>query len=193
MLKTKKSVAATAITTVGVAGALLGSIAAQADANPSTSYAVNSDGKTFGSASLASSYENEPDMILVQATNGKEGFVKKEDLHAAEGMASTPSEAVAMQVDREQRIERVLDSELDALMSEGSISEQTADGFTAQVDRALSTDGLADASDIEQLLATLVDNPDLERAYHDALSSVETCIPVYDADGTTVIGEFSVG
>ena len=65
-------------------------------------YSKNSIGLSYGSALSAVSPENEPDLILVVATNGLEGYVYKSDLDAANGNEvaksfSSPEQAVRWQ------------------------------------------------------------------------------------------------
>lgn len=63
-------------------------------------YPVNTDGLTYGSALDAISPDTEPDLILVEATNGKEGYVKKTQLDLANGSAenfNSPAAALAWQ------------------------------------------------------------------------------------------------
>jgi hypothetical protein len=62
-----------------------------AEPKPDPSYAKNSKGQTFGSAAEATSPEAEPELILVVATNGKEGYVLKSDLDAANGQTASES------------------------------------------------------------------------------------------------------
>jgi hypothetical protein len=50
---------------------------------------------TYGSGLDAVSYEDEPDLILVEATNGKEGYAYRTDLEGP--MPSSPAAAVAQQ------------------------------------------------------------------------------------------------
>ncbi|MGJ4845910.1 hypothetical protein [Leifsonia sp. Le1] len=74
-----------------------------ADGTPTTpkaepKFKANARGLTFGSAMSATSPTNEPDLILVVATNGLEGYVLKSDLHKAEGTGfASPAEALAWQ------------------------------------------------------------------------------------------------
>lgn len=59
-------------------------------------YPENSSGETYGSAAIAVSPETEPDLILVVATNGQTGYVKKVDLDSAQGPTEfkSPNEAL---------------------------------------------------------------------------------------------------
>lgn len=65
-------------------------------------FKLNDSGLSYGSALYATSPENEPDLILVVATNGLEGYVYKSDLDAANGNEvaksfSSPEQAVRWQ------------------------------------------------------------------------------------------------
>ncbi len=60
-----------------------------------TIYPVNADGLSYGSAMLASTPSQEPDLILAVGTNGKTGYVKYEDLYKDE--PKTPEEAIEKQ------------------------------------------------------------------------------------------------
>ncbi|HET8928198.1 MAG TPA: hypothetical protein VFN24_10295 [Microbacterium sp.] len=86
-------------------GAIAGSfLAGPADPSfhsgaPAPSYEENDAGYTYGSALDAISPETEPDLILVLATNGVEGYVFKTELDNASGALDfkSPEEAVAWQ------------------------------------------------------------------------------------------------
>lgn len=56
---------------------------------PDPTYPMNAAGQTYGSAADSNSPENEPDLILVVASNGKEGYASKTALAAAEGTGFT--------------------------------------------------------------------------------------------------------
>lgn len=61
-------------------------------------YPTNAAGQTYGSLSDSVLPEDEPDLILVQATNGQEGYVLKETLDEVTGAnVSSPKEAIAWQ------------------------------------------------------------------------------------------------
>lgn len=69
---------------------------------PKPSFPVNDSGSTFGSLGDATSDESSPDLILVVATNGKEGYVRKGDLADADGSTAaaefkSPEDAIAWQ------------------------------------------------------------------------------------------------
>lgn len=56
---------------------------------PAPTYPTNAAGQTYGSAADSNSPENEPDLILVVASNGHEGHASKTALSAAEGTGFT--------------------------------------------------------------------------------------------------------
>lgn len=94
IIKTK---AAVLITTGLVGGVIVGTgVTAALAANGSTevAFSSNSAGQTFGSALNARSVAEEPDLVLVEATNGKQGYVKKTDLEPPASI-NTPEEAIA--------------------------------------------------------------------------------------------------
>jgi len=108
----KKSVALSAKTILVASAAVLGTVvggaavavaaptifapagvASSPDGTPAPvtapNYASNDAGQTYGSALDATSPDNEPDLIMVDASNGKTGYAKKTDLAAAEGTGFT--------------------------------------------------------------------------------------------------------
>ncbi|MDI6816952.1 MAG: hypothetical protein QME41_07165 [Actinomycetota bacterium] len=60
-----------------------------------TVWPKNTHGVTYGSSADAVSYEDEPDLIRVLATNGKEGYAYRTDLEGP--VPSSPAAAVAQQ------------------------------------------------------------------------------------------------
>lgn len=65
-------------------------------------YPKNDSGLTYGSAADAISPETEPDLILVQATNGKVGYAFKKDIDRVDGTEAiesfkSPEDALAWQ------------------------------------------------------------------------------------------------
>lgn len=61
-------------------------------------YAVNASGETYGSALLARSSDEEPDLIQAVTTDGIEGYVRKSELDAVNGSrVKSPEEALAWQ------------------------------------------------------------------------------------------------
>lgn len=70
-----------------------------ADGKTPPSYQSNDSGLTYGSAIEAVSPESEPDLILVVATNGREGYSYKTELDKATGAIDfkSPEEAIAWQ------------------------------------------------------------------------------------------------
>ena len=69
---------------------------------PAPEYPKNDTGLTYGSAADAISPETEPDLILVQATNGEVGYAFKKDLDRVDGTDAiesfkSPEDALAWQ------------------------------------------------------------------------------------------------
>lgn len=65
-------------------------------------YPINATGQTYGSLNDSVPPEDEPDLILVQATNGNEGYVLRETLDQVTGAnVSSPEEAIAWQQHQE--------------------------------------------------------------------------------------------
>ncbi len=59
---------------------------------------VNERGQTYGSSALAATYEDEPDLIQAAATNGKVGYLSRDEMRAVDGShVKTPEEALAWQ------------------------------------------------------------------------------------------------
>ncbi|ABK05569.1 hypothetical protein Arth_4398 (plasmid) [Arthrobacter sp. FB24] len=82
----------------GVSSAL----GSQAQPMPKPSYSTNVNGQSFGSALMATSPETEPDLIQVQADNGRTGYVLKKHLDDANGATAakgfrSPEEAIRWQ------------------------------------------------------------------------------------------------
>lgn len=154
----------------------------------------NEAGMTYGSASMFD-YEEEPDLILVVATNGKEGYVKREDLHAAEAPAANPEEAVQLMQARNDELSNALAQELNTMTGQSSITAADASAMIAAMSETPDP-----AQSIEQLSTTSSQFTELsitEEQFAEALSNAQTSlarsIPVYEQDGTTVIGTFLVG
>ncbi|NQX34478.1 hypothetical protein [Herbiconiux sp. VKM Ac-2851] len=65
-------------------------------ANP-TDWPVNADGLTYGNAALATSPNDEPDLITATGTNGERGYVLRSELRAANGELALESAGTAAQ------------------------------------------------------------------------------------------------
>lgn len=71
---------------------------------PAPTYPLNANNETYGSSADAISQDTEPDLALVQLADGALGYVRNEDLTGE--VPSNPEEAVAMQIEKENRIQR---------------------------------------------------------------------------------------
>jgi hypothetical protein len=69
---------------------------------PAPQYPQNTAGQTFGSAAVAPSADEEPDLVAAETTDGREGYVLKSDLDDANGTTAaktfkSPQDALAWQ------------------------------------------------------------------------------------------------
>ena len=86
--------ASAAIVVALLAGLAAVAIASASESGP-TNWTRNASGQTYGSGLLARSPADEPDLILVEATNGKVGYSSRVDLEGPE--PKTPEEALRLQ------------------------------------------------------------------------------------------------
>lgn len=95
---------------------------ASAPASPVSGFPRNANGQTYGSALGVTSDENQPDLILVEADSGVEGYVRKKDLHSVDGgQFLSPSEAARHAAEAEQKPGRgAEDSVLRVYASDGT-------------------------------------------------------------------------
>lgn len=168
---------------------------ASADNTPGAEPAIiktSHDGATYGYAS-AFDYGYEPDYIKAIATNGKEGYVKKSDLHNAEQQAGSPEEAIRLTRKHDDALLAAFTTELTDLAG----GEQIDTSIASELLSAELKDPLSPSTETESAsLATSENqftNEELDQALLQAMESISTSIPVYAEDGMTVIGEFLVG
>ena len=66
-------------------------------ANNENTYEIkeNENGQTYGSNLATTEYGNEPDLILVEIDDGKNGHVYKDDFYDTKNQPNNPEEAVA--------------------------------------------------------------------------------------------------
>jgi hypothetical protein len=165
------------------------------DAGDTTAYySVNANGQTYGSSIYAQSYEAEPDLISVMATNGLVGYVYKTDLYEAQPVANNPEHAVQIMHYKANR-------STDAYIL--SILEQTGIDLEAARDDVfnyiLHNSGLYGTTfPLPQEYAVAIDDfmPSQvsPECVSDALEAARVAnlsiLPVYESDGVTIIGEF---
>lgn len=92
--------AALGLALVGVVAgsAIAGGLLTPADGATPPNYSTNASGASYGSLVNAYSPETEPDLILVETTDGKTGYAYKADLDAASGAnVQSPEEAATWQ------------------------------------------------------------------------------------------------
>jgi hypothetical protein len=100
--RTRKATFLALAIVAGIGTGVAGVTIAQASDQPTNrsqmaapAYPKNASGQTYGSAAEATTPQNEPDLILVVATNGKTGYAKRTDLDPKS--AANPAQAVAAQ------------------------------------------------------------------------------------------------
>lgn len=143
-------------------------------------------------------YGEEPDLIKAMATNGAEGYVKKTDLLAAENPASSPEDAARKMEERDERLLQAFAAEVNAVSAADDINLATAKQLLeyriSAVEATAQGIEVAADEDSERLVAAAgVTVEQLDDAIASAQKRIGTRIPVYEVDGTTVIGEFFVG
>ncbi|MCL2632021.1 MAG: hypothetical protein FWD45_02875 [Coriobacteriia bacterium] len=160
-------------------------------------YAVNESGQTYGSAAHAQSIEAEPDLILVESTNGLEGYVLKTDLYDAMGIATSSEHAAEMM---NRKAEKATDAFIASILEQTGIDlgDKNEIVFTyIQLNSGL----FGTYSDLPEGVTVSISDflPDgisediVLNALEDARVVNQISIPVYESDGRTIIGEFIIG
>ncbi len=170
------------------------------------SYKSNEAGQTFGSCADAATYDDMPDLVLVVATNGKEGYVYRDALEEAEGGSAEQFEDLAIRT--QEQDEAFSEALVESLEESGyQVSQEMIDDFIEEsrfgagsdcaavdlivgIERADGADAVSSA--VRSGSGAEGVKRDVEEAFTEALRASGEVIPVYDADGTTVIGEFLV-
>lgn len=166
-------------------------------------FKANEAGMTYGTLDDAPDGQ-EPDLIFARATNGKSGFISKAEWDEASAANLPTSELCATQDESEEAAAKLLRDEINddingaELTLEGALGiiEATHVGDTPEVDYAsiaeeatlhlVPSNGAA-AKQPPALTAEVV-----EENYLDVVEATTIYIPVYEIDGSTVIGEFPV-
>lgn len=73
------------------------------ESRPAPVYPTNADGQAYGSELDAPSPDQLPDLIYAIATNGKYGYVRRDDLHPS-AQPTSPEEAIAQNSDQPREI-----------------------------------------------------------------------------------------
>lgn len=160
------------------------------------SYPVNEEGLTYGSIADAPSDTCEPDLIEAVATNGKEGYVRNSELAVASHEYEPADQAMKAQEARTQKAAALMQKELNDRVRQDAFELADAKAILEDVPvlaEQVGDDGCA-------MLSAEMDVPELQQLTADdllecylAVDEATTCyIPVYLADGKTVIGEFPV-
>ena len=170
------------------------------------SYKSNEAGQTFGSCADAATYDDMPDLVLVVATNGKEGYVYRDALEEAEGGSAEQFEDLATRT--QEQDEAFSEALVESLEESGyQVNQEMVDDFIEEsrfgagsdcatvdlvegIERADGADAVSSAARSGSGAEGV--ERDVEEALTEALRASGETIPVYDADGKTVIGEFLV-
>lgn len=75
-------------------------------ADTNVNYTKNENGLSYGSSMYATSLEDEPDLIQAYGTNGKIGYVLKNDLYGK--MPASPNEAVEITIQNQKSGNRTI-------------------------------------------------------------------------------------
>jgi beta-lactamase regulating signal transducer with metallopeptidase domain len=192
-----------------VAVLTLGFTASRVDANNNTAtgYQVNAAGQTYGNALDAPEpVEGEPpppmpDLIQAQATNGKMGYIYKSP--PDEQIPSNPEEAGQLMAQYDAESSKIFVASIARqLGSDSTFSDEVVlEAYT--VAREATTDsapGVFDApkerlaAELPTILGIGTKNDDwlaiVESAFYDVQEAHAIEVPVYEADGVTVIGSF---
>lgn len=166
----------------------------------------NAQGETFGTVAAASETGQYLDLVQVQATNGKMGYVYNDDLQSAEsGGVSTPEQAEARMAERTAASEEAFFEELcDLLPGNQYLTLDNVRRYLDATVRAPIEDPielklpLAEreaASEMADAIGVPLDQLEekLGKALDRARMRVQTKISVYESDGITKIGEFAIG
>ena len=159
-------------------------------------YQRNENGQTYGTFLQAGGLSGElPDLIAVEASNGKMGYITREDYYRSSRPAGSREEAVAIMESQQENAAaafceyvwvntgiRVDQSRVSALLGNSgswwngwsALTEQQQAAFVSVLPEGFRSSGLA------------------QSAYSYAMGANNVNIPVYAVDGVTVIGELIV-
>lgn len=170
---------------------------------PAPEIEVNEKGQTFGIRGDLLGSED-PDLILVAATNGKTGYVLKTELDEATRANLSPEEAFALQETYEAFAADMLRVSLSEEVTGGELSlagateiiQKLQMGDTPEIDyESIAEEAVDDyvataRSGIDR--STLPSGDTIEEEYAEIVAQTTVFIPVYESDGDTVIGEYPV-
>lgn len=137
------------------------------------------------------------DLVQATATNGKEGYIKESEVSAASQPAPSPEVAAAKMrvLEAQQKEAFYVALGGDAAQADGtpSLSEEEASRLFDEIQN--DADGLDEGIAKAAAASDAFSVAELHAAFTVALDAgrEQTPIPVYDADGETVIGLFLVG
>lgn len=170
------------------------SFSVNSNANSIYETGVNEDGLTYGSAASALTPEEEPDLIQVEATNGKTGYVLKKELSIAEGdYVDNPTEAIEYMKEKNRKSAEAFTNYMREVLRENIILDEE------QYQEAKESFYLNGESVQEVLLQIGIDpsgnnvsEEELRNAFNEADNANAQSINVYEKDGKTKIGVFII-
>lgn len=194
---------------VAVAAVVIGASVANAG-DPTARFSVNANGASYGSVFDASAPDKEPDLIAAIATNGREGYVYETDLEPPELQPASPTEAGELREARDRRAAetfvRVLGDKLgvtivatdaQAVAALGTFDRAVVAGVAPVPTDGATVRSLANALGVGLDAASGYSSDSVTTAVKAALEASshanERVIPVYQSDGTTQVGTFTVG
>lgn len=157
---------------------------------------VNAEGFTYGSAGEAKTPEEEPDLIAVEATNGKVGYVFKTDLEHAEGdYIKNPAEAVAYTEKRNTNAAKAFSDSINQQLgtnSEVSILQYEKAKNDFEVN-CISGEKIISELGLNTMKANIINEDEIiNEALLTAQDANVQTINVYEKDGKTKIGVFKI-
>lgn len=164
--------------------------------NPS--YAVNEHGQTLGTAFDSADPELQPDLIEAVATNGKEGYVLKEDLDEASHANEDFDELLESQETRKEVAASLLAEKMNESSNPITFTQQDAE-LALQTglipEEQLSQKHVMDAQgpqDTSAARIATIDDEELASLIAEVDQALTIYIPVYEDDGKTKVGVFPV-
>lgn len=154
---------------------------------------VNDAGETYGPGFSCPGNED-PDLIQAMATNGSEGYVRRDDLTRGDGSdVSSPEEAVAYMQEKTDRITQAVAEELSRLVPDADLDRLAVSELLLEcrfMGYAVDANGAEDAASESACERYGITSEQVSQAYEAARERIAERIPVYESDGVTIIGEF---
>ena len=160
-------------------------------------FKVNAAGETYGVGGGGPNGED-PDLIMVMATNGNVGYVRREELmDTGVGSPDNPDDAVGRMQEMRDQLVCAVREELNQLAPEVNINEIAVEkllqevGLVSVKEPTYCEGANSSADSIQERYGVTVEQ--VRYAYEAAQKQVGGTIPVYDSSGTIVVGEYAIG